>query len=202
MQTGTLETMGYAEPDAAQRIATFLAQPRTGLVDIRYAPRCGWSAQWNKNALQAKYTRQYIHLRCFGNVHYNKPGRPIQLANPAERLPSLVNALLNGTSLLLLCACQDAEHCHRKMVSDLVMEAVQKRLVEIQEAQSMPTMQYDPTRNCFAVPLPDGRLICTTTEHFHEASGMMPLAYLDDPLHWLPCVDGQTVWIEGKPCQP
>ncbi len=196
MNIGTLETIGYAEPDAAQRIAKFLAQPRTGLIDIRYSPRCRWDAQWNKSALQAKYTRQYIHLRCFGNVNYNKPGQPIQLANPNERLASLVNFLLNDASLMLLCACKDYEHCHRKTVYDLMMLEVEKRLAEVQALQAIPTMQYDTERRCFAVPFPDGRLLCTTPENFLEASGTMPLSSLDDPFQWLSYVDGNTVWIE------
>src|SRR3954465_15718908 len=100
MSIGTLETIGYTEKDAAQRITAFLAQPRTGLVDIRYSPRCRWDAQWNTRALLATYgSTKYIHLRCFGNVNYNRPGQPIHLANPQERLYSLVNALLNGSSL-------------------------------------------------------------------------------------------------------
>jgi hypothetical protein len=197
MSIGKLETIGYTEKDAAQRLETFLAQPRTGLVDIRYSPRCRWDAQWNKSALQAKYgTRKYIHLRCFGNVNYNKPGQPIQLANPDERLASLVNFLLNDASLMLLCACKDYERCHRKTVYDLVMQAVQERIAMEQALQATPTMQYDAGRDCFAVPFPDGRLLCVSTENYYGAVGTMPLEYLDDPTVWLPCVDGKTVWIE------
>jgi hypothetical protein len=128
MSIGTLETIGYAEKDATQRIDAFLAQPRTGLVDIRYSPRCRWNAQWNKSALQAKYgTRKYIHLPCFGNVNYHRPGQPISLANPRERLETVVNALLRGSSLMLLCACKDYEQCHRKTVYDLIMREVKQR---------------------------------------------------------------------------
>jgi hypothetical protein len=128
MNTGTLETIGYSEPDAAQRIAAFLAQPRTGLVDIRYSPYCRWDKQWNTQALQARYgNKKYIHLRCFGNVNYNRPEQPISIANPGERLDSLVNALMRGASLMLLCACKDYEQCHRKTVHDLVMRELARR---------------------------------------------------------------------------
>jgi hypothetical protein len=197
MNTGTLETIGYTEPDAAQRIAAFLAQPRTGLVDIRYSPYCRWDKQWNTQALLAKYgSTKYIHLKCFGNINYNRPGQPISLAHPGERLNSMVNALLHGSSLMLLCACKDYERCHRKTVYDLVIHALQERVTMEQALQAVPTMQYDPTRKCFAVPFPDGRLLCTTSENFLEATSTMPLAYLDDPVNWLPFVDGKTVWIE------
>lgn len=199
---GKLYTIGYTEKDAAQQIEAFLAQEQTGLIDIRYRPRCRWNAQWNKSALQAKYgAYKYIHLRCFGNMNYNQPGQPIQLLNPDERLHSVVHALFNGISLMLLCACKDYERCHRKTVYDLVMQAVQERQAREQTVQSAPTMQYDEQRQCFAAPFPDGRLLCTTSENFLEASGIMPLAMLDDPLNWLPSVDGKTVWIESNVVQ-
>ncbi|MGH2508490.1 MAG: hypothetical protein ACRDHZ_13985, partial [Ktedonobacteraceae bacterium] len=66
MNTGTLETIGYTEKDAAQRLTAFLAQPHTGLVDIRYSPYCRWDAQWNKSALLTSYgPTKYTHMRCF-----------------------------------------------------------------------------------------------------------------------------------------
>jgi uncharacterized protein (DUF488 family) len=136
MTLGTLETIGYSEPGAVARIETFLTRPRSGLVDIRYSPRCRWDAQWNAAALLAKYgSTKYIHLKCFGNVNYNCPGQPIQLAAPEERLNSLVNALLAGSSLLLLCACKDYERCHRKVVYDLVMKEGARR--QAQESEMM-----------------------------------------------------------------
>jgi hypothetical protein len=134
MSIGKLETIGYTEKDAAQRLEAFLAQPRTGLIDIRYSPRCRWDARWNKSALQAKYrTRKYIHLRCFGNINYNRPGQPISLATPREWLNNVVNALLHGSSLMLLCACKDYEQCHRKTVYDLIMGEVERRQAQAKE---------------------------------------------------------------------
>ena len=128
MSIGTLETIGYTEKDAAQRIDAFLTLPRSGLIDIRYSPKSRVDAQWTKEALQAKYgSKQYIHLPCFGNVNYRHRDQPIRLANPRERLDSVVNALLRGCSLILLCACKDYERCHRKTVYDLIMREVAQR---------------------------------------------------------------------------
>jgi hypothetical protein len=125
---GTLETIGYTEKDATQRIQAFLVHPHTMLVDIRYTPYCRWNAQWNKAVLQANYGRkQYIHLPCFGNVNYNRHGQPIRLANPQEWLEKTVNTLLRGTSLMLLCACKNYERCHRKTVYDLLMREGEQR---------------------------------------------------------------------------
>lgn len=135
MPVGKLETIGYTEANAVQRIEAFLTLPRSGLIDIRYVPSCQWGKQWNKEALKARYGKQYIHLRCFGNVNYLHPDRPISLANPAERLDTVVNALGHGASLLLLCACKDYERCHRKTVYDLIMREVARRQTQKPEVK-------------------------------------------------------------------
>src|SRR6267142_1202155 len=109
MEKRTLITLGYAEPEAAQRVDTFLAQQHARLVDIRYSPWCRWNPRWNKNALRARYGRAYLHLGSFGNLNYNQPGKPIQLAEPEKHLTALVDALRRGYSLMLLCACKNYE---------------------------------------------------------------------------------------------
>lgn len=119
-----LETIGYTEKDAEARIATFLARPRSGLVDIRLVPWCGWSEQWRKRELLAAYSsRQYIHLPGFGNVNYNQPGQPIVLQAPEKHLAVVVKALRRGAALL--CGCKDYEQCHRKTVYKLIMAELQ-----------------------------------------------------------------------------
>jgi hypothetical protein len=59
---GTVETIGYTEPDAARRVADFLRRPQTFLVDIRYALWSRWRPEWNKNALYTIYGRRYLHI--------------------------------------------------------------------------------------------------------------------------------------------
>jgi hypothetical protein len=206
---GTLETIGYTEPDALARIDAFLTQQkqRAALIDIRYSPRCRWGKQWNKGALQARYGDRYLHLPCFGNVNYANKEQPIQLARPEEQLQTTVNTLRHGVSLLLLCACKNYDQCHRKTVYDLIQASVEQEEREeqarLQELEASPRMDWTNERpDVMRGPLPDGRLLCTTTENFMEEMSMMPLEYLDDPQNWLSCVDGQTVWIEDQAVQP
>ncbi len=135
MPVGRLETIGYTEKDAVQRIEAFLTRPRSGLIDIRKDAFCSWSAQWNRDALKQKYGNQYIHLPCFGNVNHGQSGKPISLANPGERLDDVVNALMRGSSLLLLCACKDFERCHRKTVYDLIMREIARRQTQKPEVK-------------------------------------------------------------------
>src|SRR6266487_2644429 len=125
MTTGTLYTLGYAEPNATERLEALMAQPRTAIVDIRYAPYSRWSASWNSRTLMHKYGPiRYHHAGELGNVNYNKPGLPIQLADPDVWVQKCVKSLQQGWSLVLLCACKDYERCHRKTVYDLIQAAL------------------------------------------------------------------------------
>lgn len=121
---GTLETIGYTQQDAWQRIETFVARPRAYLVDIRFKPYSTWNPRWNRTALQARYPHRYVHLPGLGNLNYGHRDQPIQLADPDRHVAHLAEMLVRGTSYLLLCACKDYEHCHRKTVYDLVMIAL------------------------------------------------------------------------------
>src|SRR6266516_182648 len=132
MITGTLYTLGYAEPNATERLETLMAQPRTALVDIRYAPYSRWAASWRKKALMEKYGQvRYTHVRALGNINYNKPDLPIELADPDEWVQKCVRSLQRGWSLILLCACKDYEHCHRKTVYELIQAGLFPRPVNI-----------------------------------------------------------------------
>ena len=125
LRQGELLTLGYTEPDALQRLDTFLAQSDTGLVDIRYSPRSRWRPVFNQAALIERYgPLKYGHCRELGNVNYNKPNEPIKLSAPEEGVRWVVRLLRGGHSVMLLCACKNYEHCHRKMAYDLIMAAL------------------------------------------------------------------------------
>jgi hypothetical protein len=123
-QPGTLATIGYLEPDAQARIDAFLAHPRAYLVDIRLRPYARFRPQWNRPALHARYHGRYVHLRGLGNVHYQDKRLPIHLLDPEPHIQHLAEQLTRGTSYLLLCACKDEEHCHRKVVYERIMLAL------------------------------------------------------------------------------
>src|SRR6266536_4672392 len=131
MTTGTLYTLGYAEPNATERLETLMAQPRTALVDIRYAPYSRWAASWNKKALMEKYGQvRYTHVQQLGNVNYNND-LPIQLADPDAWVQKCMRSLRAGWSLVLLCACKNYEQCHRKTVYNLIQAELSPRQVNI-----------------------------------------------------------------------
>ena len=117
---GTLATLGYTEPDALARVEAFVARPRAYLIDIRLAPYSAHAPTWNKPALASRYGRCYAHLRGLGNVHYQDRRQGIRLLDPEPHLEALAEGLRRGVSYLLLCACRDAQRCHRSLVADLL----------------------------------------------------------------------------------
>lgn len=121
MIRGTLETIGYLEADAEERIAAFLAQPATSLIDIRLTPYSRYWPTWNKPMLKARYGRQYAHLRGLGNVSSHDRNQPIHLLSPETHIQHLAEQLLRGHSYLLLCACKHYERCHRKVVYERIL---------------------------------------------------------------------------------
>lgn len=129
-QHGILATIGYTEPDAQARVDAFVAQPRAYLVDIRLRPYSRFRPQWNRPVLQARYQRRYVHLRGLGNVHYQDRRLPIHLLDPELHIQHLAEQLSRGTSYLLLCACKDYEHCHRKVVYEQIVLALGARQKE------------------------------------------------------------------------
>ncbi len=134
MKHGTLLTIGYGEPDAASRIKVFLTEPRTLLVDIRYSPWSRWKPAWRKAALRDTYQHSYVHLKALGNVNYNRPGQPIHLLNPDGPVRAAVQFLQSGGSLMLLCACKEYERCHRKVVYELICQALHHECSPREEA--------------------------------------------------------------------
>jgi hypothetical protein len=105
-----------------------MAQPHTVLVDIRYMAR-SWRKEWNQVNLRHLFGSRYRPLPCLGNVNYNND-QPIKLSMPDIGIP-LLEGLQKGYNLILMCTCKDFEHCHRKMVVDLVKQVLPQ--VEVDE---------------------------------------------------------------------
>jgi uncharacterized protein (DUF488 family) len=125
---GTLYTLGYADPDAAKHLECLMEQSQSILVDIRYSPRSRWFPRWNRSALTAAYGHRYIWDRRLGNINYDLQRRKfgIQLAEGhIDAVQKAAEILLQGTSLILLCACKDAQKCHRVVVAKLIQDALQ-----------------------------------------------------------------------------
>lgn len=109
----------------------------------------------------------------------------------------------------LLQACQQCPHSVALLALETVRDALTKQVCTLDFRLALldayphegyywlmrPTMRYDPTRECFSAPFPDGRVLCTTTETFLQAMATMPFEDVNYPIKWEPFVDGKTVWI-------
>jgi Protein of unknown function, DUF488 len=131
---GTLYTVGYAHPDTAAQVDRLMHQEQTVLLDIRLSPRSRWHPAWNQHPLASIYGDRYLWERRLGNLNYKHPELVIQLAQGYEDAArEAAKHLLQGTSLILLCACKYERKkygkrlkvCHRSLVAKLIQDAVQ-----------------------------------------------------------------------------
>lgn len=132
--SGTLYTVGYAHPGTAAQIDRLMHQEQMVLLDIRFTPYSRWYPAWNRQALASIYGERYRWERRLGNLNYQHPERAIQLAEGHEEaLHDAARRLLQGTSLILLCACKyerkisgkRVKICHRTLVAKLIQDAAQ-----------------------------------------------------------------------------
>jgi rhodanese-related sulfurtransferase len=113
---------GYSIHSA--KIATLMAEdPSLLLIDIRKTPDSQMAA-WKRGHLIEAYEYRYGWFgETLGNLNY-KNGGPITLANPVRGIASLVDLLQQGHNLLLLCGCAHYQTCHRRVVAELLQQAL------------------------------------------------------------------------------
>lgn len=155
---GTIYTLGYAAPGAAQQLEALMADPQMLLLDVRLVPRSRWWPQWSKPQLRARWGKRYSHEKQLGNVNYRDQSKPVVFAGryPERAIAGAVSLLLQGYSLLLLCACKDEETCHRTLIAQMIQQALETALQEEHaraieerwEAQAWDTLD----RDCYGFP--------------------------------------------------
>ena len=84
------------------------------LVDVRYSPN-SFNPFWGKKNLLKHFKGNYVHIPNLGNVNY-KNGKPIKVCNIDKGCKQLLKQI-GDNDCLLLCACEDVETCHRKVVA-------------------------------------------------------------------------------------
>ncbi len=123
---GTLYTLGYAVPGSSDALEELMTESRVLLVDIRLHPRSRWWPMWNKKQLRERWESRYTHEKQLGNLNYRDRSLSVQLMGPnvEQAIKGLEVLLVQGYSVVLLCACRDYESCHRKVVAEMVLEAM------------------------------------------------------------------------------
>jgi uncharacterized protein (DUF488 family) len=115
---GTLYTLGYSATGAVRLVEALVALDVT-IVDIR-SRADSVRPLWERGTLSAWPGKDYWHLLALGNTTDTHRGAPTTLADLERGLPKLVAHLQQGESLALLCVCAEVEHCHRRLVAELV----------------------------------------------------------------------------------
>lgn len=119
----TVYPIGYSSRYAMQRIDELMQQPNMLLVDTRYYPTSRLP-QWRKQTLQCVYKDRYRWAGAYlGNVNVNT-GLPIQLANSGPGIRQLCRYVQDGYQIIILCQCPIYEQCHRRLVIDLLLQAM------------------------------------------------------------------------------
>lgn len=83
------------------------------VVDSRYNP-ASRVPHWNMRSLRELLRSRYMWARAFGNSAYKDGG--ISLVDPQEGLRQVENSGVD--TVIILCACGDGAHCHRKQVGE------------------------------------------------------------------------------------
>ncbi len=138
---GSLATFGYAAKNTLREIGWAMrSNPQALVIDTRLSPWCQWSHVWRRASLEIAWERRYIWRGDWlGNVNHHDSTLPIQLANEEAGIAWLVRGLEKGYTLILLCACANYDHCHRKVIVNRVRARCGARLPDYQPGQRVWT---------------------------------------------------------------
>ena len=148
---GKIIPFGYGNGGVVE-LERLMRERSAYLVDIRLSPRSQFQA-FNREALQARFHKRYIHIPERGNVNYRK-GQPIQIAHPDRGIERLVNGISQGYTIVLMCGCKEYSSCHRHTVVDLLLEAQPEANIEMPDVASP-----DGTLKCLSIQQPWAWLI-------------------------------------------
>lgn len=104
-------TTGYTGK-AVEDLPAMLDYYDAVLADIRFAP-VSRHLQWTKNYLSLMLRERYRHVAALGNRNFRSADGPIQIHNLEIGLRLVESWEKN---VVLLCACEKLENCHRRVV--------------------------------------------------------------------------------------
>jgi hypothetical protein len=119
-----LWAVGYREDAGREFLGTHEADTGTLFVDIRDTPNAPFQPEWSRRRLRKRFGRRYRHLRALGNINYRKPGEPIIFRDEEAGFSAVERWLLEGWSVVFICACADRAGCH----GTLAVRQMQNRL--------------------------------------------------------------------------
>jgi uncharacterized protein (DUF488 family) len=115
-------TTGYTGKAVGQ-LSALLEFHESVLADIRFAPHSR-HLEWRKDYLKLLLKNRYRHVTQLGNRLYQTGGIQIHNLEIGIRLIESWE-----TNVILMCACEDLENCHRRVVKT----ELEKRGCEVEE---------------------------------------------------------------------
>jgi uncharacterized protein (DUF488 family) len=115
-------TTGYTGK-AVEQLPALLRFHEAVLADIRFAPHSR-HLEWRRDYLKLLLKNRYRHVSQLGNRLYQTGGIQIHNLEIGIRLIESWE-----TNVILMCACEDLENCHRRVVKT----ELEKRGYEIEE---------------------------------------------------------------------
>lgn len=137
----TLYDLGYNDIGKhIDLLVKFVERKDAILVDVRHK---AWSKDvaWRDVSLRSMFGTRYAHLPNLGNRNYSMHGDDIQYVDLDKGVQELGRIMfLQKKSVVIMCACWDREHCHRKGIVNAFLElystpSVQIKLGDLRELQ-------------------------------------------------------------------
>lgn len=98
------------------------------IVDIRYRA-FSRAPMWRPAAMREAWGWRYVYMQSLGNVNYR--GGLVEFANLEQGLRAVRSIILGsepitpgvgGRSVILMCGCEDVNHCHRRLAAQAISE--------------------------------------------------------------------------------
>lgn len=141
-----LSTIGYEKSEVHDFVATLIDSEVEVLVDIRDRAQSRKKG-FSKTALSEAVGNagiEYLHVKALGDP---KEGRDAARSGQIEKFKTIFSSVLSGETaqfaldevgalaqskrICLMCYEKDHEYCHRKMVSDELMEKFDLKVVHL-----------------------------------------------------------------------
>ena len=118
MKPGTIYTIGYGN---RQPEDFFKLLPASGLIiDVRRLPRA-WHGAYHARQLKKRLGDRYRSEPAFGNrANTGDVWQPVNPDFAYANIPSMGESVRQGMTYILLCAEQDPQRCHRRLVAEAI----------------------------------------------------------------------------------
>jgi len=100
------------------------------IIDVRYSPR-SYNPFWGKKYLEDRFGNSYIHIPELGNKNYKNPDKEFDIVDIEKGFQEVSQYLDMEIDCVLMCACEDVEKCHRRIVSEYIGGKTSAKIIHL-----------------------------------------------------------------------